>query len=136
MNGEAITSRMEGCPPDADLCDVQVLLDRVTPFATADRDCDARHWKHEAIKESKVLLSTAGGVTLVLFVTIACGLLGSFVTYYYLTRRLPCRKKPSYDMAISNGRIPTYHDDVDDFRDEPDVDDGNVELNTVAALVE
>jgi hypothetical protein len=32
---------MKGCPIDMDLCDVQVLLDRVTPFATTNC-CKAR----------------------------------------------------------------------------------------------
>lgn len=139
MNGVVLTSKIQGCPPDADLCDVQVLLDRVAPFATADRDCTSHHRERLAIKETKVLLSTTGGVMLVLFVTIASGLLGSFVTYYYMTRRLPCRRRSSYDlglaMAPSNG-MSSYHDEADGFRDEPEDIEDNVQLKTVAALVE
>jgi hypothetical protein len=37
-DGEVLTSRIKGCPADADLCDVQVLLDRVIPLF-ANRDC-------------------------------------------------------------------------------------------------
>jgi len=40
-NGDVLTSRMEGCPADLELCDISVLLDRVLSFATTDRDCDA-----------------------------------------------------------------------------------------------
>ena len=42
MDGKVLTSKMKGCPTDMDLCDVQVLLDRVTPFATANCDYTAR----------------------------------------------------------------------------------------------
>lgn len=135
MNGQVLTSKIQGCPADADLCDVQVLLDRVTPFATADRDCNSHEWQHTAIQESKVLLSTTGGVILVLAFTIASGLLGSIVTYFYLTRRLPCRRKPAYQVGTG---VLSYQDEVDGFRDEPDDVDGgsNLQLKTVAALVE
>lgn len=132
MNGQILTSKMEGCPADADLCDVQVLLNTVTPFATADRDCESHYRQHPAIEESKVLLSTTGGLMLVLFVTVASGLLGSLCTFCYLTRRLPCRKGSSY-VGMSS-----YHDEVDGFSDEPgDVDAGNgVQLKTATALVD
>jgi hypothetical protein len=143
MNGQVLTSKMEGCPSDADLCDVQVLLNRVTPFATADRDCESHHRRHPAIEESKVLLSSTGGVLLVLFVTVASGLLGSLCTFCYLTRRLPCRKgRSSYELGMasvpSNNEMSSYHDDVDGFSDEPgDVDAGNgVQIKTASALVE
>lgn len=36
-NGEAITSRMQGC--DNDLCKSEVLLDQISGFATWSRDC-------------------------------------------------------------------------------------------------
>ena len=140
MNGQMLTAMIEGCPPDADLCDVQVLLDRVAPFATADRDCNAQIKEYPAIKESKLLLSTTGGIILVLFVTIASALLGSLFTFYYMTRQLPCRKRSAYEVgmaisASSNG-ISSYHDEVEGFRDEPDDLEDNVQLRTVAALVE
>ena len=38
MNGKVLTSKIKGCPTDMDLCDVQVLLDRVNPFATTNCD--------------------------------------------------------------------------------------------------
>ena len=135
MNGQVLTSKIQGCPPDGDLCDVQTLVDRVSPFATSDRDCTSHTHQHPAIQESEMLLSTTGGVILVLLFTLASGLLGSLFTFYYMTRRLPCRKRPAYH--VGNG-VSSYHDVVDGFQDEPeDVDGGgNVQLKTVAALVE
>jgi ubiquitin-like domain-containing CTD phosphatase 1 len=39
-NGEVLTSRMDGCGSESELCDSQVLLDRVLPFAISEeRDC-------------------------------------------------------------------------------------------------
>jgi hypothetical protein len=38
-DGKVLTSKIKGCPADADLCNVQVLLDRVIPFATTIRNC-------------------------------------------------------------------------------------------------
>lgn len=135
MNGQVLTSKMQGCPADADLCDVQVLLDRVTPFATADRDCKSQKLQHPAIQESEVLLSTTGGIMLVMAIVLASGLLGSVLTYSCMARRLPCRRKYAYQMGDG---ISGYHDEVDGFQDEPDedIDGGNVQLKTVAALVE
>jgi ubiquitin-like domain-containing CTD phosphatase 1 len=136
MNGQARTSKIQGCPPDGELCDVQILMDRVSPFATSDRDCNSRTThQYPAIQESKMLLSTWGGVILVLLFTLASGLLGSLFTFYYMTRRLPCRKRPAYH--VGNG-VSSYHDEIDGFQDEPeDVDGGeNAQLKTVAALVE
>ncbi|KAL7504009.1 hypothetical protein ACHAXN_001730 [Cyclotella atomus] len=41
-NGEVLTSRMDGCSSDLELCDSEVLLDRVLPFAISEeRDCAA-----------------------------------------------------------------------------------------------
>jgi hypothetical protein len=41
-DGKVLTSKIKGCPAGADLCDVQVLIDRVIPFATANPDCSKK----------------------------------------------------------------------------------------------
>jgi hypothetical protein len=38
-DGKVLTSKIKGCLADADLCDVQVLLDRVSPFAATNCTC-------------------------------------------------------------------------------------------------
>lgn len=91
LNGRVLTSKMDGCPQDSDLCDMQILLNHVTSFAT-NYDCTPQltHVSRLALEESMVLLSTSGGVALVLSVVLLSSLLGSLVTYSILTRRLPC----------------------------------------------
>lgn len=100
FNGKVLTSNMDGCPAEADLCDVQILLDQVTPFATRDRDCTphSSQTSRPALQESKVLLSTGGGVALVLVVVMLSALLGSLVTFHSITRRMPWQKR--YDEGI------------------------------------
>lgn len=104
---------MDGCPTKADLCDIQVLLDRVTPFATRDRDCTARGQKSRpALEESQILLSTVGGVVLVLTVVVVSGLLGSLATLY-VTRRLPFQKRKDTGMLTltqSADGITSHHE--------------------------
>ena len=77
-----------------------------------------------------MLLSTWGGVILVLLFTLASGLLGSLFTFYYMTHRLPCRERHAYH--VGNG-ISSYHDEIDGFQDEPEDLDGddNAQLKTV-----
>lgn len=107
---------MDGCPAEADLCDVQVLLDRVTFFATRDRDCTARLQKSRpALEESQILLSTGGGVVLVLTVVSVSGLLGSLATLYVI-RRLPFQKRNDAGMMTlthSDNGISGLHDEID-----------------------
>jgi ubiquitin-like domain-containing CTD phosphatase 1 len=126
FNGKVLTSKVDKCPAEADLCDVQVLLDRVTPFATRDRDCDSTlHHSSQtyrpALQESKVLLSTSGGVALVLVVVMVSALLGSLVTFYFVTRRMPWQKR--YDegimrLAQSDSGISDHDLQLSDTTDE------------------
>lgn len=108
---------MDGCPAEADLCDVQILVDRVTPFATRDRNCTARDPKSRpALEESKKLLSTSGGVVLVLTVVIVSGLLGSLATLYVM-RGLPFQKRKDtagmMTLPHSANDISSHHDEID-----------------------
>ena len=116
FNGKVLTSNIDGCPAEADLCNVQILLDRVTPFATRDRDCTARDRdSRPALQESKLLLSTGGGVALVLSVVIASGLVGSLATLYVM-RGLPFQKrKDAGMMALTHltTDISSHHDVID-----------------------
>jgi ubiquitin-like domain-containing CTD phosphatase 1 len=89
MDGKVLTSKMKGCPAEADLCDVQVLLDRVIPFATTNRNCTAT--KPESRLTTTINLSV-GGAVLLLSVILMSGLLGSLATFFVMTRRLPVCK--------------------------------------------
>ena len=92
-NGEAVTSRMDDCPSDSDLCDASVLIDLVTPFATiVDRDCKSSINDNDAyssVLATEELLTTPGGILIFGSMMILCGFLGSLGTFVYLTGRLP-----------------------------------------------
>jgi hypothetical protein len=108
---------MDGCPAEADLCDVQILVDRVTPFATRDRNCTAGDQNSRpALEESKKLLSTSGGVVLVLTVVIVSGLTGSLATLYVM-RGLPFQKRKDIagmmTLPHSANDISSHHDEID-----------------------
>jgi hypothetical protein len=119
MDGKVLTSKMEGCPTDRELCDVKVLLDRVTPFATTNRKCAKTKSKsspttrnnssldqdtpfvttnlnYTATKpESRPMTpnnSSVDGVVLQLSAMLMAGLLGSLATFFVMTRRLPVCK--------------------------------------------
>jgi ubiquitin-like domain-containing CTD phosphatase 1 len=98
-NGEVLTDKMDGCPADSDLCDVKVLLDRVSPFATRQRDC-ALQGKYpsdtlSAVEHAESLFVTTQGLLIVVAVVCMSAVMGSVVTYMILTGRVPhwCDRK-------------------------------------------
>lgn len=94
-NGQAITSRMEKCPSDSEMCDISVLLNRVQPFATIKRQCSSLKSVDEggsfqaSVAETEEMLSTTGGIALFVIIALSFASLGSVSTFVYLTRRLP-----------------------------------------------
>lgn len=135
-NGEAVTSRMDDCPSDSDLCDASVLIDLVTPFAKiVDRDCKSSINKddtYSSVLATEELLTTPGGILIFGSMMILCGFLGSLGTFVYLTGRLPMccftrssgvaslgvRRQSGSKMRESNGGISLQernrHDEIDD----------------------
>ena len=122
-NGEAVTSRMDNCPNDSDLCDANILIDLVTPFAKiVDRDCKSSIDKDDAyssVLATEELLTTPGGILIFGSMMILCGCLGSFGTFVYLTGRLPmcsllpmcCFTRKSGDGASLDFRRQSSNDD-------------------------
>jgi len=102
LNGDVMTSRVEGCPDDGDLCDVTVLIELVEPFAIFDRDCASAPASDELASQNMTILSNPTFV-IILFATITVSsFLGGLVTYFYLTRRFPCTGgKKAYQRAFS-----------------------------------
>lgn len=107
-NGEALTSRVDGCLDDSDLCDASVLVDMVTPFAKiVDRDCKSLiptdNGAYSPVLATEELLTTPGGILIFGSMMILCGFLGSIGTFVYLTGRLPmccCTRRSG---SASNG---------------------------------
>lgn len=84
FNGNVITPKMQGCSPDLELCDLDVLLERVEPFAALDIDCAAKLVGSGSIAGNGLFLAL-----LPLFGMAVGGLL----VYIYFTRSIPFQKK-------------------------------------------
>jgi len=93
FNGRALTSKMDGCQDDLDLCDVSVLFKQVEPFAILDRDCTSTRLDEDrgpgALEEAEKLLSSSGGILLALLTVVASAVAGGLAVYVYLMKSLP-----------------------------------------------
>lgn len=79
-NGQVITSKFPGCPTDSQLCDLNVFLNHVEPFATRSRDCKVKKDGSVALTKSSLSLKW------LIVVTIGSCLLGSLATYFAIRK--------------------------------------------------
>ena len=130
-NGEAVTSRMDDCPNDSDLCDAKVLIDLVTPFAKiVDRDCKSsidKDGAYSSVLATEELLTTPGGILIFGSMMILCGFLGSLGTFVYLTGRLPmcCFTRKSGGGASLGFRRQRSKDDEEEHYNSNGRSNGN-----------
>lgn len=101
-NGEVLTSNMDGCVAGSELCDSQVLVKQVMPFAKyLERVCtsttsiapptptpDADDLMAEMEKASKELVDAPGGIWVVVVLVILSVTLGSMVTFFFMRRQM------------------------------------------------
>lgn len=92
-NGRVLTTLVDGCPSDLDLCDLEILVNRVRTFATLERDCARQHeeateWRG-AVGRTKDLLSTTEGVVYFVILVGTGAAAGAVATFFYLTGTLP-----------------------------------------------
>eukprot|EP00560_Eucampia_antarctica_P008333 CAMPEP_0197826666 /NCGR_PEP_ID=MMETSP1437-20131217/3591_1 /TAXON_ID=49252 ORGANISM="Eucampia antarctica, Strain CCMP1452" /NCGR_SAMPLE_ID=MMETSP1437 /ASSEMBLY_ACC=CAM_ASM_001096 /LENGTH=611 /DNA_ID=CAMNT_0043427195 /DNA_START=140 /DNA_END=1975 /DNA_ORIENTATION=- len=122
-NGKILTSKVDGCPVDSEICDLSILMNRIQSFATNEPDCTTQkqqqpnnnHPSSSASKDVFVTFDTStffyGTICLCL---LSC-ILSSVGTFYYLTNRLPfCHtKRVLYQEAKSQADDnKKYVDDV------------------------
>ena len=108
-NGEALTSKMDGCPKQSDLCDSQVLLRRVIPFAKfEERNCASS--KTSASSESIVdemktaaedMANEPGGIFVMVLIAVVSMALGGIVTFFFI-RRPSRNNRPAYHKHTSS----------------------------------
>ena len=92
-NGKVLTSEVEGCPKDMELCDFQTLFERLKPFAKRSIDCvDPNAGIENGVEIAKSILSTTAGVFLAVVVVLLSGLLGATGAFFYLTGTLPTKE--------------------------------------------
>lgn len=125
-NGKVMTSLLDGCPDGADLCDVQVLFDRVDSFATAREINCTRTTIDEGPGVAGVYyaewISAAGGFVAMSLLAVGSALFGSLATFLYAEARKD--KKPR---VKRHGRSRISQTDDFDEDDDEDVE-GVVEV--------
>lgn len=79
-DGQILTDKVQGCTEGMELCDAQHLVNRVKPFARRNVDCidvNLERKKIHPIEVAKTLLTTTGGIILVLLIVAVSALVGS-----------------------------------------------------------
>lgn len=93
-NGKVLTPEMDGC--NSEICDSQVLLKQVMPFAKyQERDCAALKKSDSVIGEMKEatesLVTAPGGVWVLVSLMLVSTTMGCMLTYFWMKRRMPKR---------------------------------------------
>ena len=108
-NGEILTDRIDGCANDAQLCDVQLLLDQVRPFASRHHDCERKFpstiTHEDTVSRVKNIVSEPEGIAIVVVVLLGSFLAGVVSTYFCVRRgRHPKRPKRQIKVATEEDR--------------------------------
>lgn len=120
-NGQVLTSRLDGCAADAELCDVQLLFDQVRSFATRHSDCErqtpAAVVHEDTISRAKEIVSTPEGIVAVCLLVIGSFCMGAASSYFCVKRsgvpRRPRRRnrlkvsteEDTGDIALTNQNV-------------------------------
>jgi Histidine phosphatase superfamily (branch 2) len=121
-NGVVITSQVESCEPDLDLCDANVLVDYLLQEHNCARQYSDTIPYKDAVTRTKEIVSTHDGMLYFLLVVgISAGFGGSIV-YIYLVKCFPKQyynRAPDDEEDISvNGNVGGYRDRNDEYRTE------------------
>lgn len=140
-NGQVLTHLMPGCPYDAELCDVQVLVGHVKMFEDDYKNCNRQYAVPQVhvdtVSEAIVLASTSGGVVVIILLIVVSAAAGALGTYFALTGSLPRRKnsRRSPGDANEDGIALTYSNDDfqgTGYRDEPNLtNDESTAINVI-----
>jgi hypothetical protein len=126
-NGESLTHKLKliGCSEEADLCDIQHLLDHLSKFATLERACARRHPVQKMAKapflQATEVLSSKTGLAAFLILMCTSAAAGALATLVYLNTNasplLLLRRKYTVAPSAEDG-IVAYSDDVPDDDDD------------------
>jgi hypothetical protein len=123
-NGVAITSQIEACEPDLDLCNANILVDYLLQEHNCARQYNDAIPYEDAVTRTKEIVSTYDGMLyFFLVVGISAGL-GGISVYIYLVK---CFPKQYYNRALdyddensTNGNFGGYRDRDDGFSTQSD----------------
>lgn len=121
-NGNVLTSKMDACS-GYELCDAHILVKQVMSFASKyeEANCAA---KIQSAKESKMdemkyatvnIISTPGGILIVLLLVVISMALGSVITCFVMRRRI--RKEYKYNDTLALAELSMSVLDDDDEND-------------------
>ena len=104
-NGKVLTDKVTGCHAEYELCDFSVLQKLLEPFAVRLRNCDADpvSTKSSLVENAQGLLSTSGGIFVVLLLVAFSVAVGAFGTLWYLEK----------SQAKRGGRYLSVYEDPD-----------------------
>jgi ubiquitin-like domain-containing CTD phosphatase 1 len=132
LDGKVLTHTLDGCPDDAELCDADVFIKRVTPFAKNERECAPRHGRPEeytdTVSRAKEILSTGGGVIAFALLVVGSALVGALGTFFYLTGAMPTRRQGRTSAVESyeeGGIALTSYENGDGYSDEAEASYGS-----------
>ena len=98
-NGNVLTNKISDCPPDLQLCDVNVLLERIGKFATVDAECGRQELDPvepiDPVARTQDLVSTPEGLLYLAVLVGVSAFFGGLLTCLCLTGgSLPrCRRR-------------------------------------------
>ena len=105
-NGEILTDQVEGCTKGLELCDAQHLVNRVQPFAKRNVDCIDVNLEKRLIHPTEIakfLLTTTGGIILILLIVGVSALIGSIAVFYHLTGSVPTNELKTLQRRVFQG---------------------------------
>jgi hypothetical protein len=97
-NGQVLTSRMEGCNDNSDLCDSHILVEQVGPFAKQYKDlnCDASSTATATVEEkdlvsnienaTKAMVISPGGIWALLLLILFSMILGMSIMWLHMRK--------------------------------------------------
>ena len=118
-NGEVLTSRIEGCNDDSDLCDSRILVERVGPFAKRYEDLDCgtsssaststttvttvedKDFVSDVEKATKAMVMTPGGIWALVLLILFSMILGMLLMWLHM--RKVWRKYEHYQQRAVEG---------------------------------
>ena len=84
-NGDVLTDKMEGCEGAGEICDLQVLVDYLSEFATNDRDCELKGPEVKPDENHEGLQISTSGWLIILFFTTAAS---TVITAFFVSGRI------------------------------------------------
>lgn len=132
-NGRALTSLVQGCPPDADVCDISHLQRQVQPFATRNRACERQHPIPQTLAATGASRLNVAALLVLVLTSAAAGALG---TLYVLRGRGAAARRPA--RRKYHAAAPEEDEDgivLADYRDENRQDSAGSEEENVPVVL-